>query len=180
MEGKPLILFVLIIFRNYAPTLKTGRKGNEIHGCDQALWLLHDYVTEVGTMNFFVFWKNENGEDELVTPPLDGTILPGITRDSIIKLMTELGEFKVSRRNFKIQDLVKAVNEDRVYEAFGAGTAAIVSPVESFNYNGKIYNIPIDKETGAGKLTRRALKMMNDLQYGIVKRPEWQIDVCGY
>jgi branched-subunit amino acid aminotransferase/4-amino-4-deoxychorismate lyase len=39
--------------------LKTGRKGNELYGCDQALWLLHDYVTEVGTMNFFLFWKNE-------------------------------------------------------------------------------------------------------------------------
>lgn len=62
------------------------------------LWLLHDYVTEVGTMNFFVFWKNENGEDELVTPPLDGTILPGITRASLIDIMTELKEFKVTIR----------------------------------------------------------------------------------
>ena len=66
------------------------------------MWLLHDYVTEVGTMNFFVFWKNENGEDELVTPPLDGTILPGITRMSLLKLMSELNEFKVSIREFKI------------------------------------------------------------------------------
>lgn len=63
---------------------------------------MHDYVTEVGTMNFFVFWKNEDGEDELVTPPLDGTILPGVTRDTILTLMRELGEFKVSIRNFKI------------------------------------------------------------------------------
>jgi branched-chain amino acid aminotransferase len=47
-------------------------------------------------MNFFVFWKNEQGEDELITAPLDGTILPGITRDSIIKLMQELGQFKVT------------------------------------------------------------------------------------
>jgi branched-chain amino acid aminotransferase len=59
-------------------------------------------VTEVGTMNFFVFWKNEKGEDELITPPLDGTILPGITRDSILTLMQELGEFKVSQRPYKI------------------------------------------------------------------------------
>ena len=49
-------------------------------------------------MNFFVFWKNENGEDELVTPPLDGTILPGVTRDTIIQLMRELREFKVTVR----------------------------------------------------------------------------------
>jgi branched-chain amino acid aminotransferase len=50
-------------------------------------------VTEVGTMNFFVFWKNEDGVDELITPPLDGTILPGVTRDTILTLMRELGEF---------------------------------------------------------------------------------------
>jgi branched-chain amino acid aminotransferase len=87
---------------NYAPTLKIGRKGNEKHGCDQALWLLHDYVTEVGTMNLFAFWRNEKGEDELITPPLDGTILPGITRDSILTLSRELGEFKVTERNYKI------------------------------------------------------------------------------
>lgn len=64
--------------------------------------MIHDYVTEVGTMNFFVFWKNEQGENELITPPLDGTILPGITRDSIITLMEELNEFKVSQRPYKI------------------------------------------------------------------------------
>ena len=87
---------------NYGPTIRTSRKGAEDYGCDQALWLLHDYVTEVGTMNFFVFWKNEHGEDELVTPPLDGTILPGITRASMIKLMQDLGEFKVSVKEFKI------------------------------------------------------------------------------
>lgn len=66
------------------------------------LWLLHDYVTEVGTMNFFVFWKNEKGEDELITPPLDGTILPGVTRDSILALCKEKNEFKVSVKDFRI------------------------------------------------------------------------------
>ena len=124
-------------------------------------------------MNFFVFWKNEKGEDELITPPLDGTILPGITRDSLLTLMQELGEFKVSQRPYKIQDLMKACKENRVYEAFGAGTAAIVSPVKSFNYAGETFEIPIDETKGAGKLTQRALKMMLDLQYGVVKRPEW-------
>lgn len=131
-------------------------------------------------MNFFVFWKNDKGEDELITPPLDGTILPGITRDSILTLMQELGEFKVSQRPYKIQDLMKACKENRVYEAFGAGTAAIVSPVKSFNYGGETFEIPIEEAKGAGKLTQRVLKMMLDLQYGVTKRPEWQIDVCGY
>lgn len=80
-------------------------------------------------MNFFCFWKNEQGEDELITPPLDGTILPGITRKSMIQLFKELGEFKVTVKPFKIQDMIKAVKEKRIYEAFGAGTAAIVCPV---------------------------------------------------
>jgi branched-chain amino acid aminotransferase len=131
--------------------------GNLKFGTDQVLWLLHDFVTEAGTMNFFCFWKNEQGEDELITPPLDGTILPGVTRDSIITLCKELKEFKVSTRPFKIQELMKACTEKRVYECFGAGTAAIVSPVQSFVYEGSTYEVPIEKEKGAGKLTQRIL-----------------------
>ena len=129
-------------------------------------------------MNFFCFWKNEDGEDELITPPLDGTILPGITRQSIIELMQELKEFKVTIRNFKIQEMIKAANEGRLYEAFGAGTAAIVCPVQSFNYDGTTYQIPIEEDKGAGKLTQRVLKIMNDLQYGVTKKPEWQLECC--
>ncbi len=154
--------------------MRTSRKGNEKYGTDQVLWLLHDYVTEVGTMNFFVFWKNEQGENELITPPLDGTILPGVTRDSILTLCKELGEFKVSVKPFKIQELMNACKEKRVYEAFGAGTAAIVSPVKSFIYDEETYQIPIDEEKGAGKLSQRILQMMTDLQYGKVSRPAWQ------
>lgn len=53
-------------------------------------------------MNFFVFWKNAQGEDELITPPLDGTILPGVTRNSILALAREWNKFKVSEKPFKI------------------------------------------------------------------------------
>lgn len=83
-------------------------------------------------------------------------------------------EFKVSTRPFKIQELMKACQEKRCYEAFGAGTAAIVSPVQSFVYEDKTYEVPVDKEKGAGKLTQRILKMMTDLQYGHISRPAWQ------
>jgi branched-chain amino acid aminotransferase len=100
LEGK-LLLYILY-FRNYAPTIKTAREAQQLHGSDQVLWLLHDYVTEAGTMNFFTFWKNEEGDIELVTPPLDGTILPGVTRDSILTLCRELNEFKVTVRPYKI------------------------------------------------------------------------------
>lgn len=69
---------------NYAPTMRVMRQGKLNHNCDTALWLLHDRILEMGSLNVFVFWKNEYGEDELITPPLNGTILPGVTRDSII------------------------------------------------------------------------------------------------
>jgi branched-chain amino acid aminotransferase len=61
-------------------------------------------------MNIFVYWKNEDGEVELITPPLDGTILPGVTRNSILDLAKSLGEFKVTEKVFKIQEVIKAVN----------------------------------------------------------------------
>jgi branched-chain amino acid aminotransferase len=66
-------------------------------------------------------------------------ILPGVTRDSILTLCKELNQFKVSVKNFKIQELVKACREKRVYEAFGAGTAAIVSPVQSILFENQTY-----------------------------------------
>jgi branched-chain amino acid aminotransferase len=53
-------------------------------------------------MNFFVYWKNKQGEDELITPPLDGTILPGVTRDSILTLCREMNQFKITEKAFKI------------------------------------------------------------------------------
>lgn len=124
-------------------------------------------------MNLFVYWKNEDGEDELITPPLDGTILPGITRRSILSMMTELGEFKVSQKPFKIQQVIKAAEEGRLYEIFGSGTAAIVSPVCEFTYKDQAYKVPVEEEVGAGKMTQRVLKMLNDLQYGVVSKPEW-------
>lgn len=59
-------------------------------------------MTEVGVMNFFVYWKNEQGENEVITAPLDGTILPGVTRDSIISLIKEMKDIKITIRPFKI------------------------------------------------------------------------------
>lgn len=70
--------------------------------------------------------------------------------------------------------MVKAIDEGRLYEAFGSGTAAIVSPIQSFNLNDVTYQIPIVEEKGAGELTLRLAKMLQDIQYGRVDKPEWQ------
>ena len=95
-------------------------------------------LTEVGAMNLFILWKNAQGETELVTPPLDGAILPGVTRDSILSLAREWGEFKVSERKLTMPELRDAVKENRVKEVFGAGTACIVSPVKMIEYQGEV------------------------------------------
>jgi len=65
-------------------------------------------------MNMFVFWKNKQGERELITCPLDGTILPGVTRDSVLQLARQWGEFKVSERPYTIHEVLEANAEGRV------------------------------------------------------------------
>jgi branched-chain amino acid aminotransferase len=71
---------------NYGPTVKYSERIQEL-GYQQVMWLTDDkWVSEVGSMNIFFFWKNKDGEKELVTPVLDGSILPGITRDSVLVL----------------------------------------------------------------------------------------------
>jgi len=105
-------------------------------GYDQVLWLLNGMVTEAGASNFFVVWKTREGKRQLVTAPLgDKIILDGVTRRSILQLVrTRLSESKndmdaleVVERQFTMEDLVDAVNEDRIIEAFAAGTAVSFS-----------------------------------------------------
>jgi branched-chain amino acid aminotransferase len=88
-------------------------------------------------MNFFVHWVNEKGEKELITCPTDGLILPGVMRNSIIELAKEWG-VKVTERHYNINEVLKAINEGRVLEAFGSGTAAIICPIKNVTYKGKV------------------------------------------
>ena len=112
-------------------------------GYDQVLWLLNGMVTEAGASNFFVVWKTRQGKRQLVTAPLgDKIILDGVTRRSILQLVrTRLSESKndldaleVVERQFTMEDLVDAVNEDRIIEAFAAGTA-VSFPIRMFWIN---------------------------------------------
>jgi len=158
---------------NYAGTILPQSEASS-RGYAQILWLFGDKVTEVGTMNMFVFWKNKEGQDELVTPPLDGTILPGVTRDSILQLCRQWGEFEVTEREFTIHEMAEAAKEGRLHEAFGAGTAAIVSPIESISYKGSEIKVPIVYELGAGKLAKRIIDRILEIQYGEVIHP-WSV-----
>ncbi|KAJ2139811.1 branched-chain-amino-acid transaminase bat2 [Coemansia sp. RSA 520] len=165
---------------NYAPALRPAmdvvRKGY-----DQILWLLGDdhYVTEVGTMNFLIFWINAEGEKELVTAPLDGIILPGVTRDSLLELARAWGEFKVSERRVTMPEVVQAIADGRMLEAFGAGTACVVCSVSVVLYNGVEYQIPVDPsnpDAVFGPLTKRLRDELLDIQYG--KKPSpWAVPI---
>lgn len=158
-------------------------------GCEQVLWLFGpDYeITEVGSMNAFVFWKTSSGstthhdtllvERQLITPPLDGTILPGITRDSILQLCREWGSFDVLEARITMSEVLAAIASGRVLEIFGSGTAAIITPVHRIRFKGKDYDVPLDPQDpsqGAGPLARRLWNAIVRIQYGEVPH-EWSM-----
>jgi len=129
-------------------------------------------------MNLFVFLLNEAGEKELVTAPLDGVILPGVTRDSILHLTRSWNEFKVSERPMRMEEVTRAVNEGRMLEVFGAGTACVVTPVRNIRYDEVDYAIPLDPNDAtsqAGPLTRRLDATIQGIQYGSVEYEDWSV-----
>lgn len=164
---------------NYAPCVKPAGIAAE-NGYQQNLWLFgeDDQVTEAGTMNFFMYWKNpDSGGHELITPPLNGLILPGVNRDSIIQLVKtwekETG-IVVKEEEIRMKDIIQASKEGRLIEMFGAGTACIVSPIKCIGYKGQDIHIPLDPsepESEAGPLTKRINEAILDIQYGVVNHP---------
>jgi len=159
---------------NYAPTLWT-QKIAEQHGCHQCLWLFgpdHE-ITEVGAMNLFILMWDKNGRKELVTPPLSsGIILPGVTRRSIIELVSTWPNVRVSERRITMGEVMQAKGEGRLIEMFGSGTAAVVSPVGGLFYGGEMVSIPTP-DTG---LAAQVMTAMSEIYYGKVPSP-WAIDV---
>ncbi|MBZ3884622.1 Branched-chain-amino-acid aminotransferase, cytosolic [Sciurus carolinensis] len=133
-------LFVgILVGKNYGSSLFAQCEAAE-NGCQQVLWLYGEdnQITEVGTMNLFLYWINEDGEEELATPPLDGIILPGVTRRCILDLAHQWGEFKVTERYLTMDDLTAALEGNRVREMFGSGTACVVCPVSDILYKGEV------------------------------------------
>ena len=160
---------------NYSIAMMPQANAIKNHQCDQVLWLIGDdhKVTESGAMNFFLFWKNENGEKELITAPLDGTFLEGVTRDSVIQLAKSYGDFKVSEKYFTMDQVATAIKQGRVYEAFGAGTAATIAPISLIKYLGEDLNIPFESD-GYGKLSKRLKNSLFEIMHGEINSP-WTI-----
>lgn len=163
---------------NYAPTILPQIQANAL-GYQQVLWLYDQQLTEVGTMNCFVHWTNRNGQTELVTPRLDGTILPGVTRDCVLHLARQWNTFRVDERALYMHDVVEAIQEKRLHEMFGTGTACIVSPVKGFRYKDVDYEIPLDPtnpKTEAGPLAKKLNQTIQSIQYGEIPSP-WSVVV---
>lgn len=147
---------------NYAASLFANMKSTKA-GFSQTLYLdaiERKYIEECGTMNVFVRF-----EDELATPPLNDTILPGITRDSVIQLGEEWG-YKVSERRISIHEIIDGIKTGRVLEVFGTGTAAIIAPIGVIGYNGEKYQVG---KGDVGNLSRRLFDEITGLQRGLVE-----------
>ncbi len=156
---------------NYAASLKAGEEAKKL-GYTQVLWLdgVHRrYIEEVGAMNiFFVIG------DELVTPELGGSILPGLTRDSILTLARDRG-LKTAERKVDIHELVDAHAKGQLKEVFGTGTAAVVSPVGELNWDGHIMSINGGK---TGPLAQGLYDTLTGIQYGHLADPHgWMTTV---
>ncbi|MCL6478903.1 MAG: branched-chain amino acid aminotransferase [Peptococcaceae bacterium] len=146
---------------NYAASLLAAEEAKKA-GYTQVLWLdgcQFKYIEEVGTMNiFFVI------NDEVITPPLEGSILGGITRDSVLHATRNWG-LKVREEPISIDQVYEAYQKGILQEIFGTGTAAVISPVNQLKWNDKII---VPGEGGVGKLSQKLYDYITGVQYGLL------------
>ena len=147
---------------NYAASTRAGERAAK-KGYSQVLWLdgvERKYIEEVGAMN--VMFKISG---EIVTPMLTGSILPGITRKSCIEVLTSLG-YKVSERLLSVEELITAMKNGTLEEAWGCGTAAVVSPIGMLAYENEEYVIGNGK---IGEVTQKLYDILTGIQWGKVE-----------
>ena len=152
---------------NYAASILAGDLA-EKKGYSQVLWLdgkENKYIEEVGAMNMFFKFK-----DALVTPPLLGSILGGITRDSIMKLARQMG-VNVQERRLTVEDVFEAADKGELEEAFGTGTAAVVSPVGELCWEDRVITICNGE---IGPLAQKLYDKLTGIQWGT------ELDTMGW
>ena len=156
---------------NYAASLKAQDEAEKV-GYTQVLWLdgvERKYIEEVGTMNvFFVI------DDEIVTPELQGSILPGVTRMSCIELLKKQG-YKVSERRLSIEEVAEAADAGKLKEAFGSGTAAVISPIGELKWDEKVMTI---NNGEIGTISQHLYDTLTGIQWGKLPDPYgWTVEV---
>ncbi len=150
---------------NYAGSL-AGTEEAIAAGYQQVLWLdavERRYVDEVGAMNIAFVYEGKH----IRTPALSGAILPGITRDSLLKLAPDLG-YSVSEDHIDIREVLHDIEAGRITEAFGIGTGAVIAPVGRFGYQGRDYAFASNEP---GPVAQRLFKGLTDIQYGRTADP---------
>ncbi|MDQ2086812.1 branched-chain amino acid aminotransferase [Herbivorax sp. ANBcel31] len=156
---------------NYASSLKAQIEAKN-KGYTQVLWLdgvERKYVEEVGTMNVFF-----NIDGEIITPSLEGSILPGITRSSTIELLKSWG-ITVTERKIDINEIYEAHSKGKLIEAFGTGTAAVISPIGELNWNDNIIKI---NNGEIGSLSSKIYSTLTGIQYGKIEDNfDWTVEV---
>ncbi len=144
---------------NYAASLYAQKEAIK-EGYTQVLYLdaiEQKYIEEVGTMNMFVQFK-----DEVATPRLSGTILPGITRMSVLEILRDWN-YNVNERDISIQEIMESYDAGNIVELFGTGTAAVISSISKLKYNEKILSFSSEH---AGELGIKLYNELTDIQYG--------------
>lgn len=156
---------------NYAASLAAQVKAHDA-GYSQVLWLdgvERKYIEEVGAMN--IFFKI-NGK--VVTPALNGSILPGITRDSVLALCKDWG-YETEERKISVEELIAAQKDGSLEEVFGTGTAAVISPVGKLRYKDDVMVIG---DGGIGELSQRLYDTVTGIQLGKIEdKFGWRVTV---
>lgn len=155
---------------NYAASILAQIEA-EKKGYSQVLWLdgvHHKYVEEVGTMNaMFVI------DGKIITAPLEGSVLPGVTRDSIITLLKSKG-YTVEERNLSIDELIEASKDHKLTEAFGTGTAAVISPIGTLAYKDEVFF----HSDSIGNISQMLYDTLTQIQNGIIEdKFNWTYEV---
>lgn len=147
---------------NYAASLKPAQLAFE-QGYHQLLWTdakTHTLIEESGTMNvMFII------DGKLITPELSGSLLPGITRKSLLQIAKDMG-IEVLERKITVEELITAIEQGKVQDAFGTGTAATITPIETIGYKGKDYQLPaLDSRV----ISKQMLETLNNIRTGKVE-----------
>lgn len=149
---------------NYAGSLYPAQLALE-EGYDQLIWTdakSHEYIEEAGTMNIMLVI-----DGTLVTPPTSGSILDGITRESILTLARDWG-MDVEVRRVSVREIMQAIQDKRLQEAFGAGTAATVAHIQAIGNDGVDYELPPVEQR---EFSNKVLTALDDIKYGRAKDP---------
>lgn len=148
---------------NYAASLYPARKGNE-EGFHQLIWtdgVEHKYIEESGTMNVVFIVDNK-----MITPSEDAdTILKGVTKRSVVEIARHWG-IEVEERKITVEEIITALKEGRVQDAFGAGTAATIAPISKIGYRGELYELP---SLESREISIKIKNYLSDLKVGKIE-----------